>query len=81
MTLAEELVKINRWITLTAAILITLCEVLVFTSQSARVPEMQANAGAGSDVGRGGKKHPAYAGAASIYRAAATGTRTGERVR
>jgi hypothetical protein len=81
MTLAEALVKINRWITLTAAVLITLCEVLVFASQSARVPEMQANTGAGSDVGRSGKKHRAYAGAASIYWAAAAGTRTGERVR
>jgi hypothetical protein len=72
MTLAEALVKTHRWMTLTAAVLITVCEVLVFTSQSARVSEMQANAGARSH---------AFAGAASIYRAVASGTRTGKRVR
>jgi hypothetical protein len=71
MRLAEAVVKTHRWMTLTAAVLITLCEVLVFTSQSARVSEMQAKPGASSQP---------FAGAASIYRAVASGTRTGKRV-
>jgi hypothetical protein len=64
-------VKTNRWITLTAAVLITLCEVLVFTSQSARVSKMQANASGWRPFAR----------AASIYQAVASGTRTGKGVR
>jgi len=72
MRLAEAVVKTQRWMTLTAAVLITLCEVLLFSSQSARVPEMQAKTAASSQP---------FAGAASIYRAVASGPRTGKRGR
>jgi hypothetical protein len=81
MTFAEALVKTHRWLTLTAALLITLSEVVIFTSESARVPESQANAAAAVDVGRGAGRHRPHAGAASIYRAVASGTRSAERVR
>jgi hypothetical protein len=67
MTLAEVLVKTHRWLTLAAALLITLCEVLVFNSQSGRAPEAQANAGAVTYVGRGGETRRSPAAAASIY--------------
>jgi hypothetical protein len=74
-------VKTHRWLTLTAALLITLSEVVIFTSQSARVPETQANTAAATDVGRGERTHRPHTGATSIYRAVASGTRTVERVR
>jgi hypothetical protein len=63
-------VKTHRWLTLTVALLITLCEVLFFNSQSAREPERQANAGAVTDMDSGQtRRSPARA--ASIYWAAA----------
>ena len=80
MTLAEVLVKSHRWLPLAAALLITLCEVLVFNSQSGRPPEEQANAGAVTDVGRGREIRQSPAGAASIYREAAE-ARSPRRVR
>ena len=43
--------KIHRWLTLAAALLITLCEVLVFNSQSARGPEEKTDAGGVTHVG------------------------------
>jgi len=73
-------VKTYRWLTLTAALLITLCEALVFTSQSGRVPDSQANAGAVTDVGTGREISRSPAGAASIYWEAAE-ARTPRRVR
>ena len=67
MTLAEVLVKSHRWLPVAAALLITLCEVLVFNSQSGRAPAEQANAGAVTDVGRGRETRRSPAGAASVY--------------
>jgi hypothetical protein len=67
MTLAEVLVKTHRWLTLAAALLITLCEVLVFNSESARGPQKLADAGAVTDVGRGRETRRSPAGAASVY--------------
>ena len=81
MTFAEALVKTHRWLTLTAAFLITLSEVVIFASQSARVPGSQATAAAASDPGRGRESRRAHAEAASIYRAVASGTRSAPRVR
>jgi hypothetical protein len=80
MTLAEVLVKSYRWLPLAAALLITLCEVLVFDSQSGRAPEEHAHAGAVTDVGRGGETRRSAAGAAAIYREAAQ-ARSPRRVR
>jgi len=78
-TLAEVLVKSHRWLPLAAALLITLCEVLVFNSQSGRAPAEQADAGAVTEVGgREIRRFPA--GAASIYREAAE-ARSPRRVR
>jgi hypothetical protein len=46
--------KIYRWLTLIAALLITLGEVLVFRTEAAQGPETQANAAAAlADVGSG----------------------------
>lgn len=44
--------KSYRWLPLIAALLITLCEVLVFGSQAAHVPQQQANVAPSTDVGR-----------------------------
>jgi len=73
-------VKSHRWLPVAAALLITLCEVLVFNSQSGRAPAEQANAGAVTDVGRAREIRRSPAGAASIYRKAA-GARSPRRVR
>jgi len=40
-----------EWLTLVAALLITVCEVLVFNSQTAREPQQQADVAAGSGSG------------------------------
>jgi hypothetical protein len=45
--------KSYRWLTLIAALLITVCEVLVFKSQADQAPQKQANVAAGTDVGSG----------------------------
>jgi len=45
--------KTYEWLTLVAALLITLCEVLVFTGQTAQAPQKQANVAAATDVGSG----------------------------
>ena len=45
--------KSYEWLILGAALLITVCEVLVFTSQAARAPLKQASVAAGTDVGSG----------------------------
>ena len=45
--------KSYRWFTLIAALLITVCEVLVFESQSAHAPYGQANVAAVGEVGSG----------------------------
>ena len=80
MTLAEVLVKSHRWLPLAAALLITLCVVLVFDRQSGRAPEERANAAAVTDVGRGRETRRFPVGAASIYREAAE-ARSPRRVR
>jgi len=73
-------VKTYRWLTLVAALLITLCE--VFNSQSARGPQKQANVAAATDVGSGADTHLSRAGIASLYWAvAASDARSPERVR
>jgi hypothetical protein len=78
--IAELPVKTYRWLTLVAALLITLCEVLVFNSQSARGPE--ARAGVATDVGSGRQTRRSPAGAASIYwSAAASDGKSPRRVR
>jgi len=45
-------VKSYRWLTLVAALLITLCEVLVFKSQATQASYKQANVAVGADVAR-----------------------------
>ena len=45
--------KSYQWLTLIAALLITLCEVLLFESQSAQAPQKLASVAAGTDVGCG----------------------------
>jgi hypothetical protein len=45
--------KTYRWLTLIAALLITLGEVLVFKSEGAQVPQQQATVAAGTHVGNG----------------------------
>lgn len=74
--------KTYRWLTLIAALLITLCEVLVFNSQSASGSEKRANAGAVTDVGSGRQTRRSLAGVAPIYwAAAASDTRSPQRER
>jgi hypothetical protein len=66
--------KTYQWLTLVAAVLITLCEVLVFNRQS--------NAAAATDLGSGGEMRPSPAEAASIHQVLpATGARSPGRVR
>jgi hypothetical protein len=48
-------VKSYRWLTLIAALLITLCEVLVLKSQATQAPYKQANFAVGPDVD--GRRH------------------------
>jgi hypothetical protein len=43
-------VKSYRWLTLIAALLITLCEVLILRSQVTQAPYKQANVAAGADL-------------------------------
>jgi hypothetical protein len=83
MTFAEVLfVKTYRWLTLVAALLITVGEGLVFNSQSARAPQGQANAGAAADVGSGRQTRRSRAATASTYWvAAASDARSPQRVR
>ena len=45
--------KNYRWLTLIAALLITVCEVLVLTSQTDQVRQRQGNGAAVADVGSG----------------------------
>jgi hypothetical protein len=74
--------KSYKWLTLVAALLITLCEVLVFNSQAARGPQKQANVAAATDVGSGTDTHLSPVGIASLYGAvAASDARSPERVR
>ena len=67
----EVLVKTHRWLTLAAALLITLCEVLLFNSQSTRERGSQADAGVVTDVHSGQHTSRSPARAASNYWAAA----------
>jgi hypothetical protein len=50
---AEALMKSYRWITLLAALVITVCEILVFESQAAQTPQRQAGVGAAIDAQSG----------------------------
>jgi hypothetical protein len=74
-------VKTYRWVTLVAAVVITLCEVLVFNGQTGggRSQE-QADIAAATDVGSDTSTHPSRARIASLYWAAA-GAVTPKRVR
>lgn len=45
--------KTYEWLILVAALLITLCEVLIFNSQAAAAPQKQANVAADTDGGGG----------------------------
>jgi hypothetical protein len=75
-------VKTYRWLTLVAALLITVCEVGVFNSQAARAPQKQATAAAAADGGSGTDTHLSLAGIASLYWAvAASDARSPDRVR
>ncbi len=74
--------KRYEWLTLVAALLITLCEVLVFNSQAARGPQKQANVAAATDVGSGTDTQLSLVGIASLYWAvAASDARSPARVR
>jgi hypothetical protein len=73
-------VKTYRWLTLVAALLITLCEVLLLNSQVAGNPPKQASVGAAVDAGSGTVTHRSLTAIASLYWAAAD-ARTPERVR
>jgi len=44
--------KTYGWLALVVALLITLCEVLVFNSEVTHAPQQQANVAAATDVGR-----------------------------
>jgi hypothetical protein len=52
---AEVLMKSYRWVTLIAALMITVCEILVFESQAAPTPQRQANVGAGATDAESGR--------------------------
>jgi hypothetical protein len=52
---AEVLMKSYRWITLVAALVITVCEILVFESQAAQTPQRQANAGGAATDAESGR--------------------------
>jgi hypothetical protein len=54
-TIPEALVKSYRWLTLIAALLITLCEVLVFRSQATQAGYKRANVAVGAEVD--GRRH------------------------
>jgi uncharacterized membrane protein YdfJ with MMPL/SSD domain len=45
--------KSYRWITLLGALVITVCEILVFESQAAQTPQRQANVGDATDAESG----------------------------
>ena len=47
--------KSYRWITLIAALVITVCEILVFESQAAQTPQRQANVGAAATDAESGR--------------------------
>ena len=70
--------KTYRWLTLVAALLITLGELLVFTSESGRDPQQQADVLAATGSGTGARG--SLAGIASVYWAA-SGAESPERVR
>jgi hypothetical protein len=73
-------VKIHRWLTLAAALLITLCEVLVFDSQSARGPEDHTHTVGATDGGSSKGTRRSLAVAAGIHWAdSAMRTRRGVR--
>jgi hypothetical protein len=74
-------VKTYRWLTLVAAVVITLCEVLVFNGQAGggRSQE-QADIAAATNVGSDTSTHPSRARIASVYWAA-SGVATPKRVR
>jgi hypothetical protein len=78
--IAEALVKTYRWVTLVAALLITLCEVLLFNSQVPGSSPKQASVGAAVGTGSGTGTHRSLTTIASLYWAAAE-ARTQERVR
>jgi hypothetical protein len=78
--IAEALVKTYRWLTLGAALLITLCEVLLFNSEVVGSPPKQASVGAAVSTGSGTDAQRSLSGIASLYWAAA-GAQTTERVR
>jgi hypothetical protein len=73
-------VKTYRWLTLVAALLITLCEVLLFNSQMAGSPPKQASVGGVVNADSGVGTHRSLTAIASLYWAAAD-ARTPERVR
>lgn len=70
--------KTYRWLTLVAALLITVCELLVFTSESGRDPQQQPDVVAATRSGTGARS--SLAGMASVYWAV-SGAESPERVR
>jgi hypothetical protein len=73
-------VKTYRWFTLVAALLITVCEVVLFSSQVAERPPKHASVGAAVDTGSGTGTHRPLSAIASFYWAAAD-AETPQRVR
>jgi hypothetical protein len=73
-------VKTYRWLTLLAALLITVSEVLIFNSEAAQVPPAQASVAAAPDVGGDTDRHRSLEAIDSLYWAAAE-ARSPERVR
>jgi hypothetical protein len=73
-------VKTYRWLTLVAALLVTLSEVLIFNSEAARDPQRQASVAAAPDIGSDTDRHRSLAAIVSLYWAAAE-AQSPERVR
>jgi hypothetical protein len=67
----EALVKTYRWLTLVAALLITVCEVVLFSSQVAKRPLKPSSVGAAVDTDSGTGTHRSFSAIASLYWAAA----------
>ena len=72
--------KTYRWLALGAALLISVCEVLLFDTQAARDPQKHVSAAVAAGAGNDSDRHRSAGGTASVYWAAAA-VRSPQRVR
>jgi len=63
--------KTHRWLALGAALLITVCEVLLFDNQAGKDPQKHVSAAAASEAGSNSDGHRSAGRAAAVYWAAA----------